>query len=67
MYVRQKYQISAPKKKICQLCRTNGRRNNDVEIIISGDDGADIAAELKLALRRIRRKRELSYYMVIRK
>lgn len=67
IHVHTKYLISAPKRHKCQMWRTKERKENDIEIIISGSQGQEIAAELKSALKRIKRKRELSYYITIRK
>lgn len=62
-----KTQIPVPKKHEYRSWRTKERKDNDVEIIVSGCQGKEIAAELRYALKKIKRKRELSYYMTIRK
>mgnify|MGYP001036211709 CR=1 FL=1 len=67
MYKQKKWKNTELEKKTHLLCRTNKKENNDVEIIISGDGAEDIAAELRLTLQKVRRKRELSYYIAIRK
>lgn len=67
IHVHTKYLIPAPRGHECQTWKTKTRKENDIEIIISGIQGQEIAAELKSALKRIKRKRELSYYITIRK
>ena len=67
IHVHTKYLIPAPGRHECQTWKTKERKENDIEIIISGSQGQEIAAELKSALKKIKRKRELSYYMTIRK
>lgn len=66
MYIQPKYIIPVPKRKKCWACRTKKGKANDVEIIISGDEGAAIAAELKLTLQKMGRKRELNYCITLR-
>lgn len=55
------------KKKKMRVWRSKEKKDNDVEIIISGSQGQMIAVELQSALRRMQRKQELSYYMTVRK
>lgn len=67
-YIPSKYVICPSKKKgNIHTWRTNKRKDNDVEIIISGKDAQEIAAQFRSALKKIKRGRELSYYMTIRK
>ena len=67
IHVHTKYLIPAPRRYECLTWKTKERKENDVEIIISGSRGQEIAAELRSALKKIERKRELSYYITIRK
>ena len=55
------------KKKKMRVWRSKEKKDNDVEIIISGSQGQMIAVELQSALRRMQRKQEVSYYMTVRK
>lgn len=67
IHVHTKYLIPAPRRYKCLTWKTKERKENDVEIIISGSHGQEIAAELRFAIKKIKRKRELSYYITIRK